>query len=319
MRHLGGRLRRLARGLGGIADPVVLMYHRVADVTLDPWGLAVSPGHFAAQMRELKRLRRPVPLDEMVAQLLAGKPVQGTVAVTFDDAYRDVLMNAKPILEELGIPATVFVVSGELGNERGFWWDRLAAAVFTGDPPANLPAFSFLDETTLRALAADWRGGGHAALHLSLWRAVRTLLPDGREAAIDEVAAAFGVGRSEAAPVMTADDLSSLVDGGWISLGAHTVSHPSLPSLSLQDQREEIGNSRYVLERLTGAPIRALAYPFGDYDARSLEAARDLGFDYAVSVEAGSVSDVAARFRLPRHDVKDWTGAEFRKRLRWWI
>jgi peptidoglycan/xylan/chitin deacetylase (PgdA/CDA1 family) len=319
MRHLAARLARLARGLGGPAEPVILMYHRVADVTPDPWGLAVSPDRFAAQMRELKRLRNPVPLDEMVAQMLAGKPAPGTVAITFDDAYRDVLLNAKPILEELGIPATVFVVSGALGNERGFWWDRLAAAVLAGDPPARLPAFSFLDENSQRTLAADWRNQDRAALHLALWRAIRTLTPDAREIAVVEVASSFGVGQAEDAPVVTADELVLLADGGLISIGAHTVSHPSLPSLSAQEQREEIGQSRNALERLTGSPIRRLAYPFGDYDDRSIEIARDLGFDYAVSVETGSVRDAAARFRLPRHDVKNWTAAEFRKRLRWWM
>ena len=86
-----------------------------------------------------------------------------------------------------------------------------------------------------------------------------------------------------------------------------------------RDQRAEIAGSKQRLEAITGQPIRRLAYPFGDYDERSMTIARDLGFDYAVSVEAGPVGDSAARFRLPRHDIKNWTGEEFARRLRWRI
>jgi peptidoglycan/xylan/chitin deacetylase (PgdA/CDA1 family) len=317
MGYLADRLLRLSRGVTGRADPVILMYHRVAEPGADPWGLAVSPERFAAQMRELKRWRRPVPLDEMAARAVAGTPEPGTVAITFDDAYRDVLVNAKPVLEALGIPATVFVVSGELGNERGFWWDRLAGAIVSGDPPEELPGFSFCSEEDLRRIQKKWRKGGRRALRLALWTVIQPLRGEAREAAVAEVAASFGSSGVGDAPVMTVDEIDQLIAGGLITIGAHTVTHPTLPSLSAQEQRDEIRISREALERLFGAPINRLAYPFGDYDEHSLVIARELGFDYAVSVDIGSVRGVAERFRLPRHDVKNWGQAEFRRRLRW--
>lgn len=317
MGYYTNRLKRLARGFLGAAEPVILMYHRVAEPAVDPWGLAVSPENFAAQMRELRRSRKPVPLDHMVERMRAGTLETGMVAITFDDAYRDVLRNAKPVLEQFDIPATVFVVTGKLGEERGFWWDRLACAVLGGTLPAALPPLSFLDADARREIDAAIESGNRAALHMSLWSRIRVLPPDERDAATGEIATAFGAGVYDAAPVMTETELGELTQGGLIDLGAHCVSHPSLPSLSAEDQRSEIRQSREKLEALTGAPIRRLAYPFGDYDERSIGIARDLGFDYAVSVEAGPVGDPAARFRLPRHDIKNWTGAEFRHRLRW--
>jgi peptidoglycan/xylan/chitin deacetylase (PgdA/CDA1 family) len=315
--QLRRKLKRLARGLLGQADPVILMYHRVADVALDPWGLAVTPENFAAQMRVLKRMRKPVPLDWMVERLRAGDRPKGTIAITFDDAYRDVLRNAKPVLADLGIPATVFVVTGKLGSEEGFWWDRLAAAVLGGKRPASMPRFGFLSESDRQEVGAAFADADAEALHLALWNRVRLLDPARRESAADEVVTAFIGTLPDKAPVMTPDEVNELVEGGLISVGAHSVTHPSLPSLSTEGQREEIGTSKDALEALTGQPIRRLAYPFGDYDARSEEIARALGFDYAVSVEAGAVTDRKTRYRLPRHDIKNWTGAEFGKRLRW--
>jgi peptidoglycan/xylan/chitin deacetylase (PgdA/CDA1 family) len=311
------RIKSIGRQLLSQPDPIILMYHRVADAVIDPWGLAVHPDNFAAQMRVLKQTRQPVPLDWMVEQLLVGKRPKGMVAITFDDAYRDVLRNAKPVLVELDMPATVFVVTGLLGSEQGFWWDRLASAVFGGSDQAGGLNFSFLERDDQHDIDRFHAGGDKDALHLKLWNRIRVLAPGPREQAVDEVAAALGPHSADDAPVMTIEDIRELIDGGLISVGAHTVSHPSLPSLSTEGQHAEIAQSRQTIEALIDQPVRRLAYPFGDYDERSQKIACDLGFDYAVSVEAGAVVDPAARFRLPRHDIKNWSGAEFGKRLRW--
>jgi peptidoglycan/xylan/chitin deacetylase (PgdA/CDA1 family) len=317
MAQLRRKLKRLARGLFGQADPVILMYHRVAEVAVDPWGLAVSPDNFSGQMRALKRIRRPVPLDWMVAEMLAGRRPKGTVAITFDDAYLDVLRNAKPILMGLDIPATVFVVTGQLGKRTGFWWDRLAEIVLGSAWPDAMPLPSALGADDRLAIQRAFQSGSAQDLHLALWHAIRVLEPEQRDAAVDEVAVAFGATDLAEAPIMTPGEVRELIGGGLISVGAHSVSHPSLPSLSAEGQRQEIGNSKTSLEAIIGRPVRSLAYPFGDYDRHSVSAARDLGFDYAVSVEVGTVTNPQARFHLPRHDIKNWTGEEFAKRLRW--
>lgn len=319
MGYWAERVRRGARRLLAGPDPAILMYHRVAEPQADPWGLAVSPANFAAQMRALRRLRQPVSLDEMAQRLANGTLERRMVAVTFDDAYRDVLTNAKPILAEYGIPATVFVVTDRLGDERGFWWDRLAAAVMGGELPERLPPFSFLGGTEWKAADQARELEDRDALHLRLWEVIRLLPPEAREAAADAVCSAFGGGVADPAPIMTEAELGALTAGGLIRIGAHTMTHPSLPSLSAGDQRAEIMASKHRLEAITGEPICRLAYPFGDYDERSIAIAQDLGFDYAVSVEAGPVGDPAARFRLPRHDIKNWSGEEFGHRLRWRI
>ncbi len=319
MRYWADRLRRGVRRLLAGPEPAILMYHRVADPRDDPWGLAVSPVNFAAHMRALRRLRQSVSLDEMAQRLANGTLDKRMVAVTFDDAYRDVLTNAKPILQDLGIPATVFVVTDKIGDERGFWWDRLATAVMGGGLPERLPPLSFLGATEWKAADQARELEDRDALHLRLWEVIRLLPPEKRETATDEVCSAFVGTVSDPAPIMTEGELGELTAGGLMGIGAHTMTHPSLPSLPEADQREEIAGSKQRLETIIGQPVRRLAYPFGDYDERSIAIAQDLEFEYAVSVEAGPVRDPAARFRLPRHDIKNWTGEEFAHRLRWRI
>ena len=63
-------------------------------------------------------------IDEFLARHRSGSLEENSIVVTFDDGYLDVLQNAVPILERYQIPATIFVVTGNLGEP--FWWDRLA-------------------------------------------------------------------------------------------------------------------------------------------------------------------------------------------------
>jgi hypothetical protein len=105
---------------------VILRYHRVAQAGLDPHQLALAPELFAAQMQELARSSLPLPLAAFVAAARAGSLPPGAVAVTLDDAYRDNLDHASPILLAHGVPATFFAVAGASLDEESFWWDVLA-------------------------------------------------------------------------------------------------------------------------------------------------------------------------------------------------
>lgn len=62
-----------------------------------------------------------VPLGEIVDRLIAGRDLDGLVAITFDDALLGVGTEAARVLEALRAPATVFVVSEALGTEPSFW------------------------------------------------------------------------------------------------------------------------------------------------------------------------------------------------------
>ena len=118
-----------ASGPGHLAAPVgpalVLMYHRVCEVEVDPWGLCVTPPRFAEHLQVLRKDYRVMTLRELAAAQGRGALPARTVAVTFDDGYCDVLHEAAPLLEDAEIPATVFLVSGKLGTNEEFWWDEL--------------------------------------------------------------------------------------------------------------------------------------------------------------------------------------------------
>jgi peptidoglycan/xylan/chitin deacetylase (PgdA/CDA1 family) len=130
------------------------MLHGVGRVTADPFDLFLSPERFAGQMRVLARSGlRGVSLAELRAAESRGR-AQGLVGLTFDDAYRDVLDWAPPVLAGHGFTATVFAVSDLLGGEN------------TWDPP---PRRRLMDADDLRRLADQgWEVGSHGATHVRL-------------------------------------------------------------------------------------------------------------------------------------------------------
>ncbi|MDO9573332.1 MAG: polysaccharide deacetylase family protein [Candidatus Omnitrophota bacterium] len=105
----------------------VIMYHSINPKT-DPvmYRLIVSPQAFERQMQFLKRHRYNVVTLEALGRMMQNKEKfpPKTVAITFDDGYKDNYIYAYPVLKKLGLPATIFVIYNEVGrpqNERLSW------------------------------------------------------------------------------------------------------------------------------------------------------------------------------------------------------
>ncbi len=96
----------------------VLYYHRVGHFREGAERkMNVTPDQFRRQMEHLTRRKYAfVTLDEM----LAG-PKRKCAAITFDDGYRDLLEHALPVLDELKIPATFFIVTGAVGAKDAWY------------------------------------------------------------------------------------------------------------------------------------------------------------------------------------------------------
>lgn len=98
----------------------ILLYHRISDGR-DP--LALGPAKFRAQMEYLAESgMRAVDAVTALDLLYAGQLEPRTVAITFDDGFRDVLDNAQPVLAEHGFSATVFVSTAVIDGEVSYSW-----------------------------------------------------------------------------------------------------------------------------------------------------------------------------------------------------
>jgi len=110
--------------------PPILMYHSI-NPRQDPCikSLIVSPQIFERQMRFLKSYRYNVVTLEVLAGLIKNKKKipPRTLALTFDDGYKDNYTYAFPVLKKYNLPATIFIITNEVGrpqNDR-LGWDEI--------------------------------------------------------------------------------------------------------------------------------------------------------------------------------------------------
>ena len=141
---------------------LVLAYHGLGCYPrdLDPHNLMVDPERFRRQMLTLKRRGYSfVSLTDFAAYLDDGPPPEGVCALTFDDGTVDNVELLLPLLTELGLPTTIFVCPGLLGEEH-FAMPRSA-----GVRLVNLDQLMKLASSPLIEI------GSHTNLHSDLSRA----------------------------------------------------------------------------------------------------------------------------------------------------
>jgi peptidoglycan/xylan/chitin deacetylase (PgdA/CDA1 family) len=338
LRHLGAKVRnRLSN------RALILLYHRVAESISDPWSLAVKPAHFAEHLEVIKKHARVLSVEELMASIADNKLPRRAVVITFDDGYADNLLNAKPLLEKNDLPATVFVTTGFIGDDREFWWDeldrlflqpgalpeRLQLTIDRNDYRWDLGEASRYGESAYymnegwRAWQKDDPSSRHL-LYRSLWELMHPLSENERQRVRDDLALWAQADRSPRAThrALSPDELRELAQGGFIEIGCHTVTHPKLASLTASLQRDEINQSKSNLEEILGRRIKSFAYPYGrpcDYTAETVAVVKEAGFDSACSTSNGLVSRRSNPFELPRFQVPDVDGGTFDGLLRQWF
>ncbi len=97
----------------------IFLYHRVNDYSKDV--LTVDSETFAAQLLAISKRYPFSTTADLVDRILTKRPLQPTtVAIHFDDCYRDILTNGAPIMKALAIPACAFINSGFVDTDRSF-------------------------------------------------------------------------------------------------------------------------------------------------------------------------------------------------------
>ena len=289
-------------------QPIVLTFH---GVTATPprnicnyEGMHLELAVFTRLMEHVASRYQAVPLGRVV-DWLEGRsaPPERAVVVTFDDGFRNVLTTAAPVLDRLGIPATLFVAADFVFEQRMLWPDRLLSA---------------LALTSRTGIDVEWNHASHAldlrddarkiAANRKL-RAVCKALPQAdRLALVERVVDRLGVEESRLAGAW--DDQRPLdpselkqLPGKGIEIGSHTCSHPIVSRLEPQDAKRELEESKRRIEAATGRPCLDFAYPNGgpgDFNAQTHDAVKNAGYRAAVTTIKRRVARTDGCFEIPR-------------------
>ncbi len=287
----------------GLSGAVVLCYHSVASRRDSRWidpGKRVPVSVFRKQMRFLAKHRNVVSLERIVGAMTSGESLPaGTVAITFDDGYRDNLTEAFPILHGLGLPATVFLPTRHIDDAEPAWINRLYAAVMyrtTDELDIDLP-FRF------RASFAS------APERLEAYRALSDLLfgldyhtrLEGLRSIADRLGAPLP---SHRIGMNWADVRESRVRYPKIQFGSHTVTHLDMNEACVATLRQELAQSKQEIEEHLREPVEHFAYPYSRVGADNESLVAAAGYRAAFAgAEGVRVGPDSPLYRVPRIDA----------------
>lgn len=309
---LGLHARRWRTLEGGNPRALVLAYHRIGPRRgrEEPAGFGVERALpvdvFEGQLRFLLRHFSPLRAAE-VADVRPSRP-KLSLAVTFDDGYADNLSLAAPVLERLGIPATVYLNSDFVGTDRRFWWEQLGALLReTRAPcihveevvPALRERWPIPDTLAIEGLGERERA--HWLLSMALMRTPSQEIDPTLKGLAEALAAPLRREGRDAA-LLDWEGVRELRKRGF-DVGAHGAGHVNLGLASDLEVEREVRTSIEAVAARIDARVESFAYPYGGPEHRSASAMRAVasaGCRVAFTTEIGVVSASCEPLALPR-------------------
>lgn len=258
---------------------IILQYHRITDASDELLALGmgssyVSPEQFEAQIRYLKNQFSVVSLDWLVNQISENKYKNipdDSVIVTFDDGYKDNYDNAFPILKKYNVPATIFLVSENIGSDKLMWLHLLYYIAYKIDANnlekyfSELSGFDFTNLNENQNISHNQR---KAILIKRMKFLLNYRIPyKERIVLIRNLVDKLHLNGEEkvAKNLYLSKEQINEMKRYKVDFGAHTKTHPLLSAIPVKDAEEEIVGSKITIEHLIGKKIFSFAYPFGEY------------------------------------------------------
>lgn len=272
---------------------LVVMYHGVTLNAYNPPVWTQLPvDKFRRQLGFLKN-HYSIVSQEQVLDALDGKIIlpPNAALITFDDGYKNNFNVTFPVLQEMQIPATIFLTVDRIGSDNPLWVDEIYLLLHSKDGNENnLP---FVNE-----IASDLYRSGRT------WDAycvtVETLKLSGEYAResylqkLRQVAGSDDVSRYEDFCLLGWDEVFSMRDSGLVSFGVHTATHRILTDLAREEWEQEIHAPRIKLEKLLGTHVRTFCFPNGrpgiDFNNDHILYMKNCGYSCSFTTESGLFS-----------------------------
>ncbi|OGE20015.1 hypothetical protein A3A14_00190 [Candidatus Daviesbacteria bacterium RIFCSPLOWO2_01_FULL_43_38] len=94
--------------------------------------------------------------------------------------------------------------------------------------------------------------------------------------------------------------IKDMHSSGLVVFGAHTVSHPHLPSLSRETALKEITESKNTLSDHLGVPVNFLAYPYGSTNESVITLTKEAGYTGSVGTWPDKIQSEGTIYNMPR-------------------
>jgi len=277
---------------------LVVMYHGVTSKCYYPPIWTQLPVEiFRSQLEFLRDHYRVVTLPEVIAAV-EGKGIlpERAALITFDDGIKNNFSVAFPVLQELGLPAGIFLTVDLVGSTELFWFDELYLLVQEGcrlGVPLDLMGKGANEHyqrgeiwNAYTSCVESVKRAGSVTRDTLLER-LRREVPIEREPWLED----FGL--------LNWDDVAVMEGSGLVSFGVHTATHRILSELEDHELVAEVLNPRQKMSSKTVGDAASFCFPNGrpgvDFHPRHQDFLRECGYRCAFTT---------------KNELFDWRGGE---------
>jgi len=256
---------------------------------------------FKWQLEYLKKYYTVMHLQDVMQKIQHGEVLpDNTAVITFDDGFKNNYSVAYPLLQQLNLPATIFLVTDMIGTDRLIWSDEL---------------YMLLLETKVKRI--DLRDFGLGIFDLSTGSKLQTfnIIGDKLKALkhddkndmisyIKKSLSAETAGTTSYADnfkLLSWEEIKLMDQGGLIHWGAHTCTHEILSNLDDNALNDEIRNSCARISQYNQKLL--FAYPNGrkqDFDGRAKAILKQLNVLCSLTTVSGLNSCSQDPYELKR-------------------
>lgn len=288
------------------------MYHGVVKKA----NAAISVNHlgvndFERHLNYLQKHFKIVSLSEIFESYRLKKtPSQLTIAITFDDGYENNYLNAFPVLQKLNIPATIFIAAQCLQNNDAILWYDLID-VFKNEIKFDEIDFSKIEiDATKKEKFAEIKSIGQLKSFFKTLNTLEknTLLP--LLISDEKIKRLKTNSNPEFWKMLNIKQMKEMSDSGLIEIGSHSVNHPNLDTISLDDLKMELSLSKQLLEGAIDKKVVSIAYPDGAYNNEVKKESIAAGYQNLLAVDYRLANDENDFNVLPRFCISNTTTFE---------
>jgi len=259
---------------------LVLMYHRVLPSSddraqLEEPGMVVTPETFRNHLLTISEYFEIVSLSNWLERKKQSLPLPSKAcAITFDDGWSDNYQYAFPILQEMQVQATIFVVAEMIGTDKQFWPERLANLAYSITKLAP-DKWSIPELSWLKSAKTDFDFGKTPPSSEQITQLVshaKSFTDAKIHSLIDEAEKTLGVrDKKNHASLLNWSEIENMISSGYVEIGSHTCHHTRLNNM-VSDEiiYREIHESKTIIHANTKKEVKLFCFPNGDYSESAL-------------------------------------------------
>ncbi|HEX5151441.1 MAG TPA: polysaccharide deacetylase family protein [Parafilimonas sp.] len=249
---------------------------------------------FEAHLRFYKNYFHIISLDDYYNQRFSKE--RFNICITFDDGFANNYKYVLPLMNKYHIPVTFFITATRNAGYDILWNDFLVMAQKYGPSQFEFWNDQFYKDKHGRYISKQNGQSLRDLLQATDFYKKAELMR------LSELKTSFEHKDEEDYWLqMTEDEIKMLSASPFVTIGCHGYYHNDLSRLSVNSAKDEMIGSKRYLENITGKEINALAFPYGNYSAEVVAAAKAVGFTRLLTTD----------FRFP----KDQDDPTMRERL----